>query len=389
MIALQDQPRSIKIALSVLLFLVWTKSTIVDYIYGFLLRFVSPEMSSSMIASVCAICVIILLTQFIKYSRIQDFLFVVVCIGVFLTTYYTHPEYATQLDENLYFTYIVAPTFFVGIILSNIDCERYLYQLSYIGVVAVFFYKMIYGGSSLDRDAEDMANAYALLPFTLMVCIDYINNPKIVKLGVLIFAVMFIFSMGTRGPLMCLGIFGILYLVLKLFKEGVNKLYVAIISAGIVTIVFFKDIMILLSSLMTSFGFSNRIFIKLSEGNILQSDGRDLIQEILFAKVLENPWTGYGVCADRFFIETYSHNLFLELVISFGLPITILITLAIVLYLVKALKGNSMGNCIFILALFSCSFAHLLVSGSLIQSHLFFLFLGYIVGTSRLSKISN
>lgn len=78
-----------------------------------------------------------------------------------------------------------------------------------------------------------------------------------------------------------------------------------------------------LASMLVKAGISSRSLNMILEGSITDENGREIIWQTVIAAIKKGNILGYGVYGDRPFVFPvhyvgYSHNLFLELIVSFG-----------------------------------------------------------------------
>ena len=66
------------------------------------------------------------------------------------------------------------------------------------------------------------------------------------------------------------------------------------------------------------------------------TSGRDKIYELLLQKISEKPLFGYGIFGEKHFNILYSHNIALEIIVYYGIPVGLTI---IVVYLATALRA--------------------------------------------------
>lgn len=139
---------------------------------------------------------------------------------------------------------------------------------------------------------------------------------------------------GSRGPLLCIGIFGILILI-EFMRNNIKRLMIVLgsISIAFALIWFnFSRIIEIIQSVLSSFGISSRSIQMILEGNVTDNNGRTQIYEMAWSLIQENPITGWGLYGDRYVIGRrfawgYSHNIFLELMVTFGVVIAVILSL--------------------------------------------------------------
>ena len=133
---------------------------------------------------------------------------------------------------------------------------------------------------------------------------------------------------GSRGPLVGVGIFGIL-LILRFFKEMDMRLRVFLIVASIFALILFvgiglETILQWVSSIIKSLGISSRTIDMLLQGEIADDNNRSRIYETAIQMIRNGGLFGYGAYGDRYVIGNiafvgYCHNIILEILIDFGI----------------------------------------------------------------------
>ena len=120
-----------------------------------------------------------------------------------------------------------------------------------------------------------------------------------------------------------------------------------------------------------------------SSGTSLDS-GRLEIQKELIRQIKINPF-GYGLGGDRVFTGWYAHNIFLELIVQFGIFIGGFLCVFLVYIVISSLrKARAEMQILSILLLFICTgLIKLLISGSYLIEPYFFLLLGFAISIRR------
>ena len=137
-----------------------------------------------------------------------------------------------------------------------------------------------------------------------------------------------IFTQGNRGAILMIIIFlGLMYI--RNIKDSKNELRKILKGAILILLIlificFNESILESVINLLESFGVTSRNFEMISSGTFTNDNGRMIIWGTVFNAILDNPIFGYGIYGDRPFVLPfhyvgYSHNIFLELLISFGL----------------------------------------------------------------------
>lgn len=371
-------------AFAILLGLVWTNHTLVSYFRAVLVRLPYIwEYREFVIYFIFGIVLMMALPYMVK--RIHPLLilgYLVVCTVYFLN-YFLHPENQEVLDQNIVsFLIKSAPLVFVG---SCVDLKKHynmLYNLSFISVLFRFVHML---AEANEMAAGDMHSSYILLPHVCMVVAATLANKRTADIIVSLLGVFTIISFGTRGPLLCLAVLVLLYMVLfqKIHKHIGFFIFVVISGLGIA--LFYEEILQLLFFLIQKIGMSTRIIDKMYVGDLLDSSGRDIIRAKLMEAISAN-WFGYGIAGDRTLIGSYAHHLLLELMVSYGvIPGTIIFAVpvtAMVKLLIRKSRQN-MKEDSFLLVLIASSFVKLFLSQSYLTEGFLFLLLGIVIAEYR------
>jgi O-antigen ligase len=143
---------------------------------------------------------------------------------------------------------------------------------------------------------------------------------------------------------------------------------------------------------------SSRIFdIIVNQGLIQYTSGRDEIVSILINAIRESGFLGYGIGGSWQFVNTYPHNLVIDLWISFGLFFGSLLFIVIIFIQLRGLKAcKTLEDKGFLMLLFFCGFFKLFMSYTYIDEPMLYMLLGFAVGlkrrkyqTKRLSNLQN
>ncbi len=274
----------------------------------------------------------------------------------------------------------VFPMFLIGVFAYRIERERTIKILNVISLLSVVLYTgyMILYHSLDDKTMQggDMHAAYLLLPHLCMVFYSIIR--KAVPWNIAAFAIgtAGLLLLGNRGSLLCLGLFAIFTILFSgRLKRPVLFLALAIVA---MVVLFSFGVLDSLYGYAEENGLSLRIFEKLESGELTDSSGRDKLNERIIEYIMLYPMMGMGIFSDRRVAGGfYAHNIFLEMVIHYGMILGILFLAMIIYLLVVAflyLRKNkdvfSVG--FFTSLIFSCIIKLLLSSSYIIEPYFFF-----------------
>lgn len=137
-----------------------------------------------------------------------------------------------------------------------------------------------------------------------------------------------IFLYGSRGPILIFAIYVILAILLY-SKRKIGKKIIAL-SVIIIVVLFLLAngwLEAVIIAFADKYNFSSRTIQKILGGTLTDTSGRALIYGTILSKIRESPIIGWGIFSDRYFLNTiaqggsaYSHNIILEMAVSFGIP---------------------------------------------------------------------
>lgn len=205
---------------------------------------------------------------------------------------------------------------------------------------------------------------------------------------------IFILLRGSRGALLCFLVFALLaYIMVKRERKDNGKiakiLFVSII--GIVVLLFFDVIMLALYKVFPSsrtLYFLSGIF---TNGTVSFDTGRFDIQALYWEAIQSNPLKINGIFSDRIYyssvrgaaldITNHPHNLIIEILYQFGVPLGTLVLIYLFFISAKSIaiasKSDDPEMTGFLLMLSAIGIFKLFLSASYLLSVEFFIYMGY------------
>ena len=367
-----------------IIMLVWISNPLLDY-FKIVLRHLPILSSVADMVVPLMFCSLIFMSAFFikKVIHVTDILFYVTWAVIWMVHYICFPQNTTYMQEcfSIFFC-TVLPLYFVGVSMVNIKkILPYLEYLSYFTIVCYFIFKNIaVTDEQIIATGGDMVGAYALLPHLLLITWRALNRKQICRILIPIASFFILVMLGNRGSLLSYIFFIFVYFVL--IKKIYKRLPVVILSIGLLLgIATLSDkILLFITIIITNMGYSTRILDKIQDNELLDSSGRDLIAERILSAIEEQPFVGHGITADRLICGTYSHNIFLEILVSFGCVIGSLLIFMLIYVMVRAyLETDDTVMRAFLLILFFSGFLQLIFSSSYLYSPNLFLLIGFSV----------
>lgn len=256
-----------------------------------------------------------------------------------------------------------------------------------VETIFVIFYMMPRGLLKSD----DMSRAYQILPNVLLSINYAFSNRKKSAWLLSIVGVIYVCSMGARGPLVII----LAYYFIKILQHTAkNRTYKIIISAFIVLLgaIFINSQLYLtvlgtIQSIFSEFGLSTRIIdLALNNEMVTHTSGRDEIYAILKSKIAERPILGYGVYGEWQWIHWNAHNIFLEIMVHYGVILGSFILLWMVSTIIRSYSSTSNKEAKDMILIWACFvFVRGFFGGSYLQFSVFFL-IGFCM--REISRIS-
>lgn len=185
----------------------------------------------------------------------------------------------------------------------------------------------------------NLSFGYAIAFPTMIFLFNFIKYKKSYDLVLFVSGLFCVLTQGNRGSLLILIIFIFLY-YLRIFKSSNKKIIKMSLLLLILASVYLylDDILNFLLNLFNDYGYQSRNIEKLINGSFTSSNGRDFIWNEVIDSI-KNVWPlGLGTFGDRpvvapIHVAGYSHNIFLELLLSYGV-IGLLLTIVIILKII-------------------------------------------------------
>lgn len=381
------------IAFRILLVLVWTQFTVLNFVKAIIGRLPYIGSLSEIFIPVCIILAAMAsLPWFLKRVKGHDFLFYWVCVLVVLVTMGFFTRNREFLQEEWASILIAAvPFYFIGLSFSYKACSDDLFWCSAVGIVVVFLYRLYQINSGVILETDDMYTAYNVLPSVIYLTYYASCKNNKVYWGIAVAAAIFLFIFGTRGPVLCVVAYWAALIIKKITElKSYKKIFlIALVCAVVIFLIVREDLfnyfMAFIAKTFGRLGFSTRIFEFFLSGDMVTSRGREALARATLQAIAENPVLGYGLTGDRYLFGIYPHNFILEIWCHFGVIIGTIILFVLfsmaALSLWKSRKDEKAFN--FVLMLCVMIFGKLLMSNSYTVEPYFYFMIGIFIATIR------
>lgn len=180
----------------------------------------------------------------------------------------------------------------------------------------------------------DMHFSYAMLFVLLIHLNEWFESGKNSYLLFSLLEITLILIFGSRGALVCFMVFVAFRICFSsMFASRKLMLIICIFIIICVLVIFSDSIITFLYDNLASKGYYVRTLRLLKEGQFVSHDsGRNELWDTTIALIKKHPFTGWGIngAVDYLLGQPYPHQLFLDLMLTFGIPFGSVVSIIIV-----------------------------------------------------------
>ena len=363
------------------------------------------HLDKMLLYSVIGVVVLISMRKVISKVRTVDLAICLVMILLMLFEWFCHESYDKMyISMFFYFGYgVFAYLYFISV--SDFDALINCFETLAILLSVSISLQIVLSGMSGTMSYSQYLG-YALLPAAIISASSFLRRRSIVHLINFVYSTILIVSMGARWPLVCV----LLFLAFRtiIVPSSLRKkilLLFALISIGFILVNYLEELLSLLGNVFSGFGLSLRTIIRIQQENFFEDSGRNDIWSFSGKTLANHLFTGVGIGNDRILIAShkgtpelasgyYPHNVFLEILLHYGVFFGSIVILVLAIYIINAFKitmqiGKKIKNYAF-LDVLSITLAlgvfPLLVSGSYLKWIPFYILLGLCSNILRSKK---
>lgn len=345
----------------------------------FVFRLIFSILNLSSLAKPMAIILVYgLLLLFCVWSRrfeALDFLLLLAALVFsFLVTYLIHPEYEYWYFRKSYgvWEYVLRPDngLYIYLFLRLVNDPKVILRalrLSTWPMYVYYGYQLLIAmrrGYWIQENSTgeiyalsyNLSFGYAVLLFALVQLYLALEERKFINWCGAALGIMMILLGGSRGPILMIGIFLLLYSLTKLEKSRKKGVVILVIILAVPLFYYFYDALLGAAALLLEkLHISGRFFTMLMSGDIANDTGRSMIWAKALEMIENNPW-GYGAMGSRHVISHihivgHPHQIFLELLIDWGVLLGATIIVFLLFHSVRLLfmRGNDNWRGLFII----------------------------------------
>ncbi|MFR8357532.1 MAG: O-antigen ligase family protein [Parabacteroides sp.] len=236
------------------------------------------------------------------------------------------------------------------------------------------FYLTLFGGIETEL-RYNMSFGYMLL-FPILFLFTESKKSKF-NLLLAILLTIGIMILASRGPLLFIALY---ILICYLFHYNLSKkiiLSIFIFLGGVIFYFFGESLLQEVSFFFETMGFYSRTLDKILMGaDALENlSDREIIWETTKNNIWEKPYWGWGIAGDLSYMDSYPHNITLEILLHYGIFVGSIVLFVIFFSITKSLFVTKFRNPV--LLIFLCSgFGHLFLSSTYLIEYKFWILLG-------------
>ena len=271
-----------------------------------------------------------------------------------------------------------------GVLIGSLkfSSKQFFYYAYKVSWIILLFFIFIPFTSYYGDDVNYMRYGYGILPAVIIFYV-FLFQKKLFLRSIVGFSISFtlLLFFGARGSLLSFLFFLVTFTFLFSSIKKRNKYLIFIVLSVIIYNI--KPIIIYLFNIITGFNLSSYSLTKLFnylDGNSFAStsSGRSEAFELAILKIWESPFLGLPL--NTAYLDTgliYYHNLFLDILVNWGVIIFSFFLGLIMLFIYKTIKTPNKNIKIIFILIFCLSITRLLVSSNYFERPEFWVLMSY------------
>lgn len=289
------------------------------------------------------------------------------CINVYVATILILLIHVILFVDNAVYIKESASRFLLPILLPiflSVACIRNfqilvdtMYYVSWGTFALAFIYALAFFMGQIKFESYNMSFSYGLLIPTL----SLYTRKKIGSVMASFVMFLMIVALGSRGAAVIIACFLLYDLMIN--NKKFFLFFLLLIVGGYLLLPVFINF-------LDSMGIASRTLLLLLSGDIGQDSGRIDIYQQCMRELMQSSVLGLGLYGDRVMLNgSYCHNIFLEMMINFGIPLAFLLIIGLLIWLVVRYYRFMPMNRSFLVMIMLAALVKLLVSGSYLEDY--------------------
>ena len=272
-----------------------------------------------------------------RYIKVDFIVIFILVLVFFATTLLLHPEYEPYYSRSSYgvWDHVLKPYrgIYAYLFIRLIDDPKRILNCMKISgwmMMPYFFYRVYRGSWStvtatgVNLEASySVTFGYEVLIFALIFLYLSLTEKKSIYIITAVIDIILMLVGGSRGPILFVGLFFVLYILIYTQNIRRKGLVVFLIIAGsLLVYIFYNPMLVLLINILDYFHLSSRFLRMLLAGTISDDSNRFNIWNASIQMIKNNPF-GYGAMGSRheiinYIFAGYPHSIILEFLIDYG-----------------------------------------------------------------------
>ena len=166
-----------------------------------------------------------------------------------------------------------------------------------------------------------------------------------------------VFMIGSRFPLLCIGVFVFIKLYQEIRHSKFRFLIVVMPIAFVLVYLYRENILSAVYHLLSAIGIQSRSLAFLTSGRLLYDSGRSEIYKVVYAALRESPILGYGFGGGYIAAKGMTHSLVLDILCNLGIPLGVIFMIWFCVQYVSKIRRNKADRpYVELMLLFGCLF---------------------------------
>lgn len=318
-------------------------------------------------------------------------------IGIYFVALFVFVFNYAFFNENwIYLKSIIFPLFFTGLpsfiyAYSIRDWDILLETMKktskLVFIVGIMISILVFTGNTSIGTYSMSLSYYMLLP-AIVYMNDFIDDISMKNGLFLVISLLVILALGSRGAIMCIGVFTILKAIRSLKDMAYIKLPLYLMTFFLTTVgfIFSNEIFEYLYNLLLDYGIQSRSISLFLRSEVYLS-GRDRLYKDVLQQIFNNPFRGLGLAGDRNILGGgYVHNIFMEILSNFGIVMGMVIIIGLLILIKNCLFVKDIKKYNMVIIWLSIGLVHLLVSSSYLIDFKFWISIGLLARISKNKK---
>lgn len=189
---------------------------------------------------------------------------------------------------------------------------------------------------------------------------------------------------GSRGALIGM-LVAIIIVLIQHYKFKFKTIFIALIITIPLFIILLNVVLPAVYDLLLSQGLESRnLRLLLKSDTFFYLANREFFYTKSYEAISTHPFLGVGMFGDRVIEGSYTHNIYLELLLNYGVFFGSIICIVFTMLLIRSISSSHIESDWKLLStiFFSCEYIKLLISGSYLEDIMFWIMLGVIINAN-------